>query len=580
MKNRILYLLISVFALSCVPTAAAERIGMPVRRAIGRTLSRIVAREVSGGYVKVQGVDASRGRGACLCLGRTFLLPLSRRERRSHARFGPGAAAPRIPQSADRTLHRRPRDRRTDSDGLPRPPIRCAGSSPGGGSFPSPTVPRGRWSSGFRPPCGPGRGLRAGISPCGRATDAISTSRRTAGNGSVRSCGRPARTFIRRDTFCRTSCRCSKTPGRASCCRASATCSCTRCSPTTMPPGQYAESGVWEPGGAGFAHLRQVYRAGENPFRDGTTRRTRSVRGEATGSAVWRADIPERGEYAVYVSYESLPESADDAEYTVHHLGGDTKFAVNQTMGGGTWIYLGGFLFDAGEQAVVTLSNRSREAGRVVSADAVKIGGGYGNVARTVCDSLRIGGGTYAEETSGYPPFLRGGALLAPVGRVRRGGLYSERRDGRLQGRLHVACALGQCSCGRFGADARLRGTAHSGRYGAGVPFRRGRSRRRRDDRHAGHLLHAREQGPLRGRRRPLSFARPDRSGDDPDRLGHPPRMGAGVEPPRTLEPGLLRSPCPRRADDAARTALAPEFRRHALRQRPALPVLRGACRL
>ena len=53
MKNRILYLLISVFALSCVPTAAAERIGMPVRRAIGRTLSRIVAREVSGGYVKV-----------------------------------------------------------------------------------------------------------------------------------------------------------------------------------------------------------------------------------------------------------------------------------------------------------------------------------------------------------------------------------------------------------------------------------------------------------------------------------------------------------------------------------------------
>ena len=35
---------------------------MPVRRAIGRTLSRIVAREVSGGYVKVQGVDASRGR--------------------------------------------------------------------------------------------------------------------------------------------------------------------------------------------------------------------------------------------------------------------------------------------------------------------------------------------------------------------------------------------------------------------------------------------------------------------------------------------------------------------------------------
>ena len=107
--------------------------------------------------------------------------------------------------------------------------------------------------------------------------------------------------------------------------------------------GQYAEEGAWESGGAGFAHLRQVYHTGENPFRDGTTRRVRTVTGGATGRAVWQADIPERGEYAVYVSYESTPESADDAHYTVRHLGGETSFAVNQTMGGGTWIYLGRF---------------------------------------------------------------------------------------------------------------------------------------------------------------------------------------------------------------------------------------------
>ena len=124
--------------------------------------------------------------------------------------------------------------------------------------------------------------------------------------------------------------------------------------------GQYAEEGAWESGGAGFAHLRQVYHTGENPFRDGTTRRVRTVTGGATGRAVWQADIPERGEYAVYVSYESTPESADDAHYTVRHLGGETSFAVNQTMGGGTWIYLGRFPFAAGRQEVVTLSNRSR----------------------------------------------------------------------------------------------------------------------------------------------------------------------------------------------------------------------------
>lgn len=172
---------------------------------------------------------------------------------------------------------------------------------------------------------------------------------------------------------------------------------------------QYREQGAWEPGGVGFACRKAVYRTGENPFRDGTTRRTRSVAGEGPESrALWRADIPEAGEYAVYVSYESTPQSADDAHYTVCHLGGESHFAVNQTMGGGTWIYLGKFPFAAGEQEIVRLSNRSRRAGRMVSADAVKIGGGYGNIARSTCDSLRQPGAEYLEETSGYPRFCEG----------------------------------------------------------------------------------------------------------------------------------------------------------------------------
>lgn len=171
---------------------------------------------------------------------------------------------------------------------------------------------------------------------------------------------------------------------------------------------EYAEQGAWEEGGTGFAHLRQVYLTGENPFRDGTTRRIRSVTHRPSGEAAWRATIPERGEYAVYVSYESTPESVDDAHYTVHHLGGETEFAVNQTMGGGTWIYLGRFTFAAGEQTLVTLTNRSRRAGRLVSADAVKLGGGFGNVARTPIDSLRHADREYIAETSGYPRFCEG----------------------------------------------------------------------------------------------------------------------------------------------------------------------------
>ncbi len=176
--------------------------------------------------------------------------------------------------------------------------------------------------------------------------------------------------------------------------------------------GTYCEengSEPWTTGGSGFAHCRQVYRTGENPFREGTVRRVRTVsEGVPESRAVWIADIPEAGEYAVYVSYESTPESTDDARYTVHHLGCGSSYAVNQTMGGGTWIYLGTFRFGAGEQEVVSLSNVSRRSGRILSADAVKIGGGFGNIARTVCDSLRKPGVTYREETSGYPRFCEG----------------------------------------------------------------------------------------------------------------------------------------------------------------------------
>lgn len=174
----------------------------------------------------------------------------------------------------------------------------------------------------------------------------------------------------------------------------------------------YAEnagSEKWTNGGCGFAHIRSVYTIGQNPFTDGTSRIARTVADGTESCAEWRADIPLTGDYAVYAAYRSFPESADDACYTVHHAGGESRFAVNQRIGGGTWIYLGHFkLLQGSERPVVTLTNRSRLAGRVVSADAVKIGGGFGNVARTVCDSLRVPGREYPEETSGYPRFCEG----------------------------------------------------------------------------------------------------------------------------------------------------------------------------
>ena len=136
----------------------------------------------------------------------------------------------------------------------------------------------------------------------------------------------------------------------------------------------------------GFIYDLPDFRDTENPFENGTYRQTTTVTGGKQSFAAWYADIPEDGEYAIYVSYKTLPNSTEDALYTIHYSGGTKQFKVNQTMGGGTWIYLGTFPLEAGyseEEPVVVLSNISNKEGKIVTADAVKIGGGMGNIARS-----------------------------------------------------------------------------------------------------------------------------------------------------------------------------------------------------
>lgn len=137
----------------------------------------------------------------------------------------------------------------------------------------------------------------------------------------------------------------------------------------------------------GFIYDLPDFRDTENPFENGTYRQTSTITSGKPSVAAWYADIPEDGEYAVYVSYKSFPNSAPDAHYTVNYSGGSREFLVNQTMGGGTWIYLGTFPLTKGysdKEPIVTLSNLSKKGeGLVITADAVKIGGGMGNIARS-----------------------------------------------------------------------------------------------------------------------------------------------------------------------------------------------------
>ena len=174
----------------------------------------------------------------------------------------------------------------------------------------------------------------------------------------------------------------------------------------------YSETGDgWGDAGVeGFAYLKSTLGDNDNPFKAGRARRVKTVKGgKGEATATWSAIMPQAGEYAVYVSYASFPTSAKDARYTIHTTGGDRHVTVNQQMGGGTWIYLGHYPLAQGEQAVVSLSNVSSKAGSIVSADAVKIGGGMGNVARYVqTEKAEKDGIEGSPIVSGYPRYTEG----------------------------------------------------------------------------------------------------------------------------------------------------------------------------
>ncbi len=152
----------------------------------------------------------------------------------------------------------------------------------------------------------------------------------------------------------------------------------------------------------GFAYHESDYIDNENPFEAGTARMVKTTNSTSRYSiASYQPDFPKEGRYAVYVSYQTLDNSIDNAEYTVWHKGERTVFHVNQQMGGGTWVYLGSFDFDKGysEFNRVTLTNQSDRHG-VVTTDAVRFGGGMGNIKR-------------GESVSGMPRAVEGARYYA-----------------------------------------------------------------------------------------------------------------------------------------------------------------------
>lgn len=157
----------------------------------------------------------------------------------------------------------------------------------------------------------------------------------------------------------------------------------------------------WQDSGIkGFALFGTIYGEKTNPFEEGTTRMAVASNTKECEIS-YQPRFPECGRHAVYVSYPTHPQSIPDAKYIVYHKGRRTEFNVNQRMGGGTWVYLGTFDFDAGcsSDNRVVLTNESSYEG-IVTADAVRFGGGMGTIARD-------------GKTSGLPKCLEGARYYA-----------------------------------------------------------------------------------------------------------------------------------------------------------------------
>ncbi|MDC3379005.1 N-acetylmuramoyl-L-alanine amidase, partial [Planctomycetota bacterium] len=127
----------------------------------------------------------------------------------------------------------------------------------------------------------------------------------------------------------------------------------------------YSETGTW---GASTSAPR---------FR-GANYKTAPVSANGNATATFSANLPESGNYPVYVWFTTGGNRSTQARYTVHHSGGATTVAIDQRAFGNSWVFVGDFHFAAGTAARVELSNQGADPATYVIADAVRFGGGVG----------------------------------------------------------------------------------------------------------------------------------------------------------------------------------------------------------
>ena len=122
--------------------------------------------------------------------------------------------------------------------------------------------------------------------------------------------------------------------------------------------GQAIRTGTWT------ASTGLSGRYGSNYLHDGRS-------GKGSKSVTYAPNLPSSGTYQVYVWYPNNPNGATNVPIDVRHAGGTARVAIpSQRSGGGRWVALGAWSFEAGTGGSVTVLNAGT-TGYVV-ADAVR----------------------------------------------------------------------------------------------------------------------------------------------------------------------------------------------------------------
>ena len=144
----------------------------------------------------------------------------------------------------------------------------------------------------------------------------------------------------------------------------------------------------------GFGHY-ETLKGSDNPFTTGNAHIYKKM-DPTEDSIVFRGKALTSGPMEVYLAYATVKEGAPvgGVDVTVRHAGGEAHYRIDQGRGGGMWLPLGRLPFRRGREWEVVLKGDG-----VISADAVRIGGGMGSVER---DGATSGMPAWAEAARYY----------------------------------------------------------------------------------------------------------------------------------------------------------------------------------